>query len=211
LFVCLIDDIREKLKSLFKKDPVRNELPVVELNEEDLQSFLGEDFSLPTANDERYAKYVKMKAMLPDGAVRQKMQLDGFTEEEIDGATSSCFIRLLRSHVVSLSLPPLLGFMSGRIIPRPVSVVAADGKVISPPPATADAASATISVNLSKYEKYEKMKKMLPEGAVRNKMKMDGFPDNDIDDFMAGRIPVAVTGILPLSFVSFISFFCFVS
>jgi hypothetical protein len=84
--------------------------------------------------------------------------------------------------------------MSGRIVPRPVSIVAADGTVISPPPATADAALAVVSVNLSKYEKYEKMKKMLPEGAVRNKMKMDGFPDNDIDDFMAGRIPVSVPG-----------------
>ena len=36
------------------------------------------------AVDERYAKYDKMRKMLPEGAVRQKMQVDGFTAAEID-------------------------------------------------------------------------------------------------------------------------------
>jgi hypothetical protein len=42
------------------------------------------------------------------------------------------------------------------------------------------------TVDLSKYEKYEKMKKMLPEGAVRQKMKMDNFTDAEIDSFFDG-------------------------
>ena len=33
------------------------------------------------ANDDRYAKYIKMKSMLPEGAVRQKMSTDGFSTE----------------------------------------------------------------------------------------------------------------------------------
>ena len=34
-----------------------------------------------------------------------------------------------------------------------------------------------------KYEKYMKMKKMLPEGAVRQKMTTDGIAPADIDAF----------------------------
>jgi hypothetical protein len=34
-----------------------------------------------------------------------------------------------------------------------------------------------------KYEKYVKMKKMLPEGAVRQKMMQDGLPDGEIEAF----------------------------
>ena len=39
----------------------------------------------PFANDERYATYIKMRKMLPEGAVRQKMQNDGLlSTAEID-------------------------------------------------------------------------------------------------------------------------------
>ena len=38
----------------------------------------------PTSNDPRYAKFDKMRSMLPEGAVRQKMMLEGFTDVEID-------------------------------------------------------------------------------------------------------------------------------
>jgi hypothetical protein len=31
-----------------------------------------------------YEKYIKMKSMLPEGAVRQKMNVDGFSEDEIN-------------------------------------------------------------------------------------------------------------------------------
>jgi hypothetical protein len=35
----------------------------------------------------------------------------------------------------------------------------------------------------TKFLKYEKMKKILPEGAVRQKMKMDGIIDSEVNDF----------------------------
>ena len=34
--------------------------------------------------DERFLKYEKMKKMIPEGAIRQKMSLEGFTQQEID-------------------------------------------------------------------------------------------------------------------------------
>jgi hypothetical protein len=39
-----------------------------------------------------------------------------------------------------------------------------------------------------RFEKFFKMKKMLPEGAVRQKMMAEGFSDSEIDDFFAGKI-----------------------
>mmetsp|Transcript_15034 Transcript_15034/g.22222 ORF Transcript_15034/g.22222 Transcript_15034/m.22222 type:complete len:151 (-) Transcript_15034:600-1052(-) len=47
------------------------------------------------------------------------------------------------------------------------------------------------------YTKYRKMKKMLPEGAVRQKMMVDGFTSEEIENFMSGvdvvtpSVPVA--------------------
>lgn len=47
--------------------------------------------------DERYARYARMKSMLPEGAVRQRMAADGFSVDEID----SFF-----ANVETSSLPP---------------------------------------------------------------------------------------------------------
>jgi hypothetical protein len=57
------------------------------------------------------------------------------------------------------------------------------------------------------------MKKMLPEGAVRQKMKMDNFTDVEIDAFFDGSYATAAPGLfslfilfrLTLPFVSFLS------
>lgn len=41
--------------------------------------------SLPSpAVDDRFVPYIKMKNILPEGALRQKMQVDGFSSHEID-------------------------------------------------------------------------------------------------------------------------------
>lgn len=44
-----------------------------------------------------------------------------------------------------------------------------------------------------KFEKYRKMQKMLPEGAVRQKMQSDGFKEEDIEAFLAGRIVSSIS------------------
>lgn len=38
------------------------------------------------------------------------------------------------------------------------------------------------------FRKYVKMKSMLPEGAVRQKMTNDGFAAADIEDFLSGKV-----------------------
>ena len=102
--------------------------------------------STPTVvnSSSRYEKYEKMYRMLPEGAVRQKMSMDGFEDEEIDGF-----------------------FKNGGVAPNVATFV----------PLSFDVDDS------SKYEKYEKMYRMLPEGAVRQKMSMDGFKDEEIDGF----------------------------
>ncbi len=103
----------------------------------------------PIAN-EKYAKFTKMLKMLPEGAVRQKMMQEGCTEEEINN------------------------FFKGdvkvdAIVPKPQEVA----PLAEPPLPPLD----------EKYIKYDKMLKMLPEGAVRQKMITDGLKPAEIDSF----------------------------
>jgi hypothetical protein len=57
----------------------------------------------------------------------------------------------------------------------------------TPVPVSAPAAAST-TID-SKWEKYAKMKKLLPEGAVRQKMMTDGCSEAEIDDLFNGNIP----------------------
>jgi hypothetical protein len=108
----------------------------------------------PLPDDRALDKFVKMRKMLPEGAVRQKMALEGFTDAEIDR------------------------FFSTPLLP---SAPAAVATAVAVPSAPSD----------DRYNTYEKMRKMLPEGALRQKMKVDGFSDADIDRFFNGDQPSA--------------------
>jgi chaperonin cofactor prefoldin len=114
--------------------------------------------------DPKFEKYDKMKKMLPEGAVRQKMNLDGFSEEEIEAFFNGTL--------------PTVATTSAPAVPPPVA-----------PPAVAAASVATVD---PRFEKYEKMKKMLPEGAVRQKMNLDGFSHAEIEGFFNGTLPMTV-------------------
>lgn len=89
-------------------------------------------------------KYKKMREILPEGAVRQKMSIDGFSETEIEY------------------------FFSGQVGVSQVS-------------------QSTIESTLSRinkqYEKYNKMREMLPEEVVRQKMVVDGIDKDEIDNY----------------------------
>lgn len=74
-------------------------------------------------------------------------------------------------------------------------------KVPPPPPMPkiedhpADSSSSEIDED-PVLKKYKKMKEMLPEGAVRQKMMSDGFSSLDIDSFMAGK-PISLSPTSP--------------
>ncbi|GMF13912.1 unnamed protein product [Phytophthora lilii] len=97
---------------------------------------------------EVYAKYFKMLKMgLPEGAVRQKMKVDGVDERALDLGGDAPFSKL----------------------PKPAE----------------EASAAKSDIKLKddpKYAKYFKMLQMgLPEGAVRQKMKVDGVDERALD------------------------------
>ncbi|RYH10495.1 hypothetical protein EON65_39375, partial [archaeon] len=102
--------------------------------------------SAPAASTERYAKYDKMRKMLPEGAVRQKMMVDGFSETEIEAYFNE----------------EIGGSTRG------------EGAPISPPLSSAPSMD-------ERFARYERMRKMLPEGAVRQKMMVDGFSESEIE------------------------------
>ena len=115
--------------------------------------------------DPRYEKFVKMMKMLPEGAVRQKMSIEGFSDSEIDSFVEN-------------------GAPAAGNSPLP-----AESSALAPP------ASTTGSGPIDpRYEKFVKMQKILPEGPVRQKMSIEGFSDQEIDNFIANGPPSAGTG-----------------
>ena len=103
--------------------------------------------------DQKYEKYSKMfKAGLPEGAIRSKMTLDGFSSSDIESYLA---------HRANNNL------QKGSSIGAAVGI-SNDSKDISKD---------------EKYEKYTKMMKILPRGAVENKMRMDGLSQAEIDSF----------------------------
>jgi hypothetical protein len=112
----------------------------------------------PAVVDEKYAKYERMRKMLPEGPIRQKMMQDGLSQADIDAYW--------------------------KIVGGPPAAPA-------PPPSSGGAAS----TGNSAYEKYDKMRKMLPEPPIRQKMMQDGIPQGEIDAYWnwvnnGGPVPV---------------------
>ena len=106
--------------------------------------------------EDTYKKYRTMlKLNLPEGAIRQKMRTDGISPTIID-----IFIN------------------SGGTVPPPPSAPSAAQAVATPVSPPAEAAE-------DPMKKYRTMLKLnLPEGAIRQKMKADGFAFSVIDAFI---------------------------
>ena len=150
------------------------------------------------SSDPRFEKYAKMKKMLPEGAVRQKMKVDGFSEDEIDAFFSGSPVaaaaaptppappaedeRFAKYAKMKKMLPEgavrqkmkVDGFSEDEIDAFFSGAPVAAAAVPTPPAPPAED---------ERFAKYTKMKKMLPEGAVRQKMKVDGFSEEDIATF----------------------------
>ena len=50
-----------------------------------------------------------------------------------------------------------------------------------------DDTDSTANAAKSKFERFEKMRKLLPEGAVRQKMTMEGFSKEEVDGFFSEK------------------------
>jgi hypothetical protein len=181
-----------KMQKMLPEGAVRQKMATDGFSQAEIDAFIANGPPLvggaPTAPaaaggavDERYAKYVKMQKMLPEGAVRQKMTTDGFSAAEIDSFFANG--------------PPAGAAPGGggRAVPPPPPP---PGGASSPSPAPPAPPAVEFG---ERYAKYTKMKSMLPEGAVRQKMTVDGFTPTEIDAFFgvapaAGAAPVAPKG-----------------
>ena len=135
--------------------------------------------------DSRYKKYDTMRKMLPEGAVRQKMMVDGFEPSEIDSyfaCSGSDGTGTSLPAPPSTARPPPPGPPSTARPPPPGPPPTARPPPPGPPPPVAPAAHSSNP----RYNKYDTMRKMLPEGAVRQKMMVDGFEPSEIDSYFGG-------------------------
>jgi Ca2+-binding EF-hand superfamily protein len=136
--------------------------------------------SVVTANNPKFEKFEKMKKLLPEFVVRQKMKQDGLSEEEInafyaEGAGTSSPAAPAGPTSPKPPPPPPPGPPSG---PKP-----APPTMKAPPAPTPATPGIDYSVD-PRYEKFIKMRKLLPEPVVRHKMKSEGFSEPEIDKFM---------------------------
>lgn len=142
--------------------PSQPEAPVSITTSKPFTSALESEFtpkdlasSEEAAVDDGLDKYRKMKFMMPEGAVRQRLAIDGFSNDAIEE------------------------FMTNNTISSEIkSVMPPDTPVLSKPQISEDPMLA----------KYRKLRDNLPADAVRQKMKLDGIGDNDIDRFLSGEI-----------------------
>jgi ubiquinone/menaquinone biosynthesis C-methylase UbiE len=167
--------------------------------------------TVPTAAaTERYEKFFKMQKMhLPEGAIRQKMTQEGFTDAEIDGFFAGKLVAAPSgsagaSAIVTTSGPAAdTRYEKFRPALQQIKdTMKADGlgdadiqQFLSGPLGGSEApAAGAASPDTSKYEKFFKMQKMhLPDGAIRQKMTQEGLSEAEIEGFFSGDL-VSSTG-----------------
>jgi hypothetical protein len=170
--------------------------------------------TVPTAAaTERYEKFFKMQKMhLPEGAIRQKMTQEGFSDAEIDGFFAG---KLVAAPSASASASASAGASAGAgattsgpaadtryekfrpALQQIKDTMKADGlgdadvqQFLSGPLGGSEApAAGAASPDTSKYEKFFKMQKMhLPDGAIRQKMTQEGLSEAEIEGFFSGNL-----------------------
>jgi hypothetical protein len=121
-----------------------------------------------------------MKSMLPSGAVRQKMTMDGIPDADIDA--------FLGEDDDSGGGGGGGGGGAGAGAPPPPGPPSGGGGGGIPPPpslATAEGDASFSGSGDPRYAKYDKMRQMLPEGAVRQKMMLEGFTETEMDKYFS--------------------------
>jgi len=116
-----------------------------------------------------YRKYRKLLGVWSEEAIKITMKIDGLTDNQIEAAFANG--RAETDLAPPLDEPGLTGA----------------GASSSQPSLNMYARSSGLHGNSgnSSLKKYRKMLTMLPESTVRNRMKVDGYRDDDIDAFFA--------------------------
>jgi hypothetical protein len=206
-----------KMQKMLPEGAVRQKMAVDGFTEAEISSFITDGppkvatpaSAAPPAAvvDERYEKYVKMQKMLPEGAVRQKMAVDGFTEAEISSFITNGPPKVAAPAPVAPAAPAVderyekfvkmrkmlpEGAVRQKMAIEGFSEAEIDSFITNGPPKAATPAPAPAAGAVEeRFEKFVKMRKMLPEGAVRQKMAMEGFTEAEINLFIANGPPVA--------------------
>jgi hypothetical protein len=206
-----------KMQKMLPEGAVRQKMAVDGFTEAEISSFVTNGppkvaAPAPAAPavavvDERYEKYVKMQKMLPEGAVRQKMTVDGFTEAEISSFITNGPPKVTAPAPVAPAAPAVderyekfvkmrkmlpEGAVRQKMALEGFTEAEIDSFIANGPPKAAAPAPAPAAAAVEeRFEKFVKMRKMLPEGAVRQKMAMEGFTEAEINLFIANGPPVA--------------------
>ena len=195
-----------KMQTMFPECVIRQKMSVDGFTTSEIDSFLGSAPEMPvptnhtsTSPTAKLGKYTKMRAILPENAVRQHMAADGFSPEMCDkffasapSETGTIVVDTIRvtdvhfkKYMKMKSLFPecvlrqkmsVDGFFSSEI----------DAFLINGP-LTGSTPPLCRPVSATRLVKYAKMKAMLPEGAVRQKMTVDGCSPTSIDTFFASE------------------------
>eukprot|EP01042_Synura_sphagnicola_P006229 gene6229-7963_t len=160
-----------KMKSMFPDPVVRQRMQLDGLTAQDIDLFFSQPSPVPHVSgtpepaveskthdydtDPRYLKFVKLLGTMPDLAIRLKMKKELFQPEEIDA-----FFKSVMSVSVSTSSPSAMSKSASSPTPAP-------------------------STLLEKFSKYDKMKAMLPEAALRQRMARDGVSEADINRYVS--------------------------
>ena len=182
--------------------------------------------SLTPDEEEIAAQYRKMLKMgMPEGAVAQKMAVDGAPQNVVNSvlagevpapAASTPAPMQADSAAKKSSLGPeeeeiasqyrkllKMGMPEGAVaqkmavdgVPQNIVDSVLAGQVPAPAPAAAEPAVKVSSLSSEEEEiaaQYRKMLKMgMPEGAVAQKMAVDGAPQNIVDSVLAGEVPAS--------------------
>eukprot|EP01032_Pedospumella_encystans_P007774 gene7774-9282_t len=181
-----------KMQTMFPECVIRQKMSVDGFTPSEIDSFLDNApaMSAPTCNTSTFPtakleKYTKMRVILPENAVRQRMAADGFSTEMCDkffasapSETSAMVVETIRvtdghfkKYMKMKSLFPEC-VLRQKMSVDGVSSSEIDAFLINGPP-TGSIPPLCRPVSATRLVKYAKMKAMLPEAAVRQKMTVD--------------------------------------
>lgn len=223
-----------KMAKLLPEAAVRQRMNLEGVSETDIDAFFAQRLNstgrlsastpdIVESTEDKFEKYRKMrKNKLPEGAIRQCMSRDGYKEDEIESflskqedvpvpasaAVPSTIAAGSSAATATVSDPALERYHKMlKVLPEvqvrhKMTVDGVDPEVItrffqggemsaSAPVAAATSAS---SMDNSKFEKYRKMKTLLPDAVVRHKMLAEGCTPAEIDSFLSGTAGAGLAG-----------------